>query len=63
MKLTKRRYQTLCNNNAGYCQYCDKVTQPSGVEPDAEGYDCPKCFKMGVMGIEQALLVGCLDIE
>lgn len=62
MKLTERRYHKLCASYAGYCEYCDKVTRSSGVEPDARGYDCPKCNKMGVMGMENALIEGCLEV-
>jgi hypothetical protein len=31
-------------------------------EPDAEGYDCPQCGNYTVMGAEQALLTGEIDV-
>jgi hypothetical protein len=33
-----------------------------GVEPDAEEYECENCGEPQVMGAEQALLLGELDV-
>ena len=62
MKLREERYVEACNENAGYCRQCDDITEDGGVEPDAEGYKCPACDMSELMGIEQALLMGCLHI-
>lgn len=62
MNLTESAYTEACGDSAGYCSECDDITSDSGVEPDAEGYKCPTCERMTVMGIEQALLVGMLEI-
>lgn len=40
--------------NLGICNSCQ--TTAHGVEPDAEGYDCPSCDQPQVLGIELALL-------
>jgi hypothetical protein len=34
-----------------------------GVEPDARGYECECCGKHRVYGLEEALLMGVIDIE
>ena len=46
----------------GYCTVCEDFTRDS-TEPDAEGYDCPICGQDAVMGVEQALLLGEIDIS
>lgn len=63
MNITEYAYEEACDDNAGYCTACDDITSDSGVEPDAEGYKCPTCDAMTVMGVEQALLVGKLEID
>lgn len=63
MELDADSYWDACDSYAGYCTACDDITSDSGVEPDAEGYKCPVCDGMTVMGVEQALLVGKLTIE
>jgi len=53
--MTRRRYE-------GYCAMCGGITVDSGVEPDAEFRSCPDCGKEEVFGIEQAMLMGLVDI-
>lgn len=50
--------QELINDFAGYCTHCEDVTNESGVEGDAEGYQCDCCGNFTVMGIENAILMG-----
>ena len=38
----------------GLCLQCG--SEVSGVEPDAEAYDCPECGSMRVFGLEWILL-------
>ena len=40
----------------GFCLACGD--EASGVEPDAEGYECESCGKPKVYGAEQILLLG-----
>lgn len=63
MTITESVYIEACGDCAGYCTACDDITVDGGVEPDAEGYKCPACDGMTVMGIEQALLVGKLGLD
>lgn len=46
----------------GYCSDCDDVTNYGEVEPDARRYKCDECGKRCVMGIEEALLKGHIEI-
>ena len=50
-------------NYDGYCTSCQSFTVECGVEPDAEGYECPECGGHTVIGAEQALLMGNLKID
>ena len=47
----------------GYCTTCEDVTVEGGVEPDARGYECPECGMNTVIGIEEALIDGLIEIE
>jgi predicted RNA-binding Zn-ribbon protein involved in translation (DUF1610 family) len=62
MKMKASEYVELTNEFAGYCTACDDVTEHGGVEPDAERYECPDCGKRTLMGIEQAMLLGRIEI-
>jgi hypothetical protein len=43
------------DDNLGFCVYCGE--DASGVEPDAERYECECCGQCGVYGAEQLLLI------
>ena len=60
--MTANRYQEACNNYEGYCTKCRKFTRDQ-TEPDAEGYDCPRCDEKTVMGAEQAMLSGIITVK
>lgn len=62
MTLTIEEYQALREEYAGYCTHCNAITQPDGVEPDAHGYQCEECDGLNVMGIEEAMFCGHLEI-
>ena len=42
------------DDNIGFCRVCG--AEHTGVEPDAENYDCEACGKPEVFGAEQLLL-------
>lgn len=54
-------YSERLEASEGYCTACKKWTA-EGVEPDAEGYKCPECDGMTVMGAENALCHGDVDV-
>ena len=47
--------------NEGICISCGE--EAYGVEPDAEGYPCESCEEPKVMGMEQALFAGYIQID
>lgn len=59
--LTQEEYEEHCNDYDGICLECGEWTY-SGVEQDAEEYECEECGEFAVMGCEQALLEGHLSI-
>ena len=61
MKISTKQFQSYAKRYRGYCLECNKFTR-SETEPDADQYDCPKCFKNAVVGAENALIMGFLTI-
>lgn len=60
--LTETEYSSKLDASEGYCTACKAWTRDSGVEPDAEGKKCPECEGMTVMGAENALCHGDVDV-
>jgi hypothetical protein len=56
---TEDDYITDSENNAGVCLAC--LALASGVEPDARRYRCDNCDQQMVYGLEQALIMGCVE--
>ena len=63
LSLTEERYVQLTNDYAGYCTHCNKITEESGVEPDAMHYVCPVCEKNTIYGVEQAFIAGYIKFK
>lgn len=61
--LTEEEYLEYVDTDAGYCTTCNDVTSFDGVEPDAENYECHKCGKLTLMGIENAMVCGHIEIK
>lgn len=59
--MTEDEYLEGTESYDGVCLACGDI-QYSGVEPDAEGYKCSACGAMKVMGFEQAMLCGHIQI-
>ena len=49
-------------DSQGWCLTCEEFTRDC-TEPDAEDYDCPKCGENQVVGAQQAVLLGAVDIK
>ena len=56
MKLSMLEAEAYCHSDEGYCTNCDEFTN-SGVEPDAEEYECISCGENTVMGAENAISI------
>ena len=62
LTLTYSQFAHASDQFEGYCTHCKALTRYH-TEPDAEGYDCPDCERLTVMGIDQALIYGLIDID
>jgi hypothetical protein len=63
MTMSEDDYLEHVDNYDGYCAECDDITRDGMTEGDAENYPCDQCGKNTCMGIEQALIVGKIEIE
>jgi len=54
-------YVDATENYMGFCTECCEFTM-SGVEPDAEEYHCEECEGDTVVGAENALIMGLIDL-
>ena len=62
MNMSEAEYRDHCESYDGYCKKCDDVGRFGDTEPDAENYPCEECGQHACMGIEQALLMGLIEI-
>ena len=60
-KITQARYEKATECFEGFCTTCQKFTRGE-TEGDAEGYECPACEQMTVMGCENALIAGEISV-
>jgi hypothetical protein len=60
--MSETEFRELSDGYSGLCLYCGEVTD-SGVEPDAELYECEGCGRDGVFGVEQCLIMGRIEFE
>lgn len=61
IQLTKTEYRAHCRDYDGVCLAC-KEWSAGGVEPDVSEYECESCGESQVMGCEEALVLGHLEI-
>lgn len=54
-------YEDATSTYMGFCTECKEFTRET-TEPDAEGYDCPNCGQNTVIGAEDALLQGIIEV-
>jgi len=62
MKMTENEFKEYRDSYDGYCTACKDVTRYGGTEPDAENYACEECDESKAMGMENALIMGYIDI-
>lgn len=60
MRIYQSDYFQLTENGYGICLACHETTD--GCEPDARKRECPSCGKREVYGIEEALIMGKVDV-
>jgi predicted RNA-binding Zn-ribbon protein involved in translation (DUF1610 family) len=59
--ISQGMYRSASENYEGFCTSCREITN-SGVEPDARKYECEACGEQTVYGIEEALMMGAIEI-
>ena len=60
--ITEEEFHAHTDANDGFCLACGEFTS-GGVEPDASEYPCEACDERQVMGTENALIAGHIEIE
>ncbi len=60
IKMSADEYSEAAESNAGVCLACGAMAY--GVEPDACCYACEECGEKRVFGIEEALIMGRVEI-
>jgi len=60
MKFSSSDYRYATSNHQGICLACWELNYE--VEPDAHNYECEYCGQPMVMGMEDALLEGHIEI-
>jgi hypothetical protein len=59
--LTERTYRNAEDSYKGFCIACGSTR--GNCEPDARGYECPKCKQPKVYGIPELLMMGIARIK
>jgi hypothetical protein len=60
--VTSTDYEEAVESYTGFCASCLTFTRED-TELDADGYDCPVCGENVVMGAENALVAGLIEVE
>lgn len=60
MKILESEYFRMSDGCSGICLSCGEMTD--GCEPDARKRECPSCGEFKVYGLEEALIMGHLEI-
>ena len=61
MKISEDEYFELLDCYGGYCLNCEDLVW-EGCEPDARNYLCPNCNHNKLFGIEEAMVMGEVDV-
>jgi hypothetical protein len=62
IKLTDEDYWRLSNRGAGLCRSCGDLDDSGCVEPDARHYRCEACDEREVFGLEEAMVMGLVEV-
>lgn len=62
VRVMESDYHDATENYRGWCPHCEEFTRDA-TEPDAEDYNCPGCDDRDVLGAEQALLCGFIEVQ
>lgn len=59
--IKEEEFKELADEYMGVCLECEEFQE--SVEPDACNYKCENCGEKKVFGLEEALIMGEIDIE
>jgi hypothetical protein len=62
VKVRPSEYRDALDQDTGWCPTCEDFTRDC-TEPDAEGYDCPVCDGIEVVGAELALISVAIEVD
>lgn len=60
--ISEEEYLEATDCYSGWCTECQEFTRDE-TEPDAENYLCPQCETNSVVGAENALIMGLIEIK
>lgn len=60
--ITEEEYHEHCDSDDGFCTECNEFTRFGLTEPDAREYPCEQCGTNSVLGTEEALMEGAIEI-
>jgi len=63
VKISAEEYLKLTEDYAGYCTACEKVIPEAGIEPDAEDCECPLCEGKFMIGLDNAVVEGNIEVD
>ncbi len=63
IEMTESDYMSYRNGYDGYCTDCNAVSRYGCTEPDAENYECDECGENTAIGIDNALIIGHIEIK
>lgn len=61
LALSEDDFHSLQNDYSGFCLLCGEIAF-GDTEPDARGYQCDRCDRRGVYGIEELAFMGLLEL-
>ena len=62
LKISEEQYYYLREDYCGVCLSCWEIAY-GDTEPDARNYKCEACEKKEVFGIDEALIIGKVEIK
>ena len=57
--MTENDYRSMSEDMTGICRGCGY--EQGGCEPDAREYECESCGERMVYGLEELLMMGCVE--
>ena len=62
LRLSAEEFESLNEEFAGVCRGCGALDECAGIEPDGWGGKCPACGLHKVIGLEDGLICGIVEV-